>query len=103
PAPARNRFILPLIASVAVLVVLIGAIVVLAIVRSSKHDGGPVAGGSSNAPVSTAPSAAIDPCLVGTWQASSDRQQQDYPGIGAVTMIGHGQVTQIYPDGRVDD
>lgn len=102
--PARNRFILPLVASVAVLVLLIGAIVVLAIVRSGKHDsGGTVAGGSASAPASTAPSAAIDPCLVGTWQASSDRQQQDYPGVGAVTMIGHGQVTHVYPDGRVDD
>jgi hypothetical protein len=102
--PARNRFLLPLVASVAVLIVLIGAIVVLAIVRSGKHGGGgTVAVDSPGAPASTALSAAIDPCLVGTWQAASDRQQQDYPGVGAVTMIGHGQITHVYPDGRVDD
>jgi hypothetical protein len=99
--PARNRFILPLIASVAVLVVLIGAIVVLAIVRSGKAGPGPT--GSPIASGSTAPSAVIDPCLVGTWQASSERQQMDFPGVGAITMIGHGQVTHVYPDGRVDD
>ena len=102
--PTRNRYVLPLVASVAVLVLLIGAIVVLAIVRSNKSDGvgangspSPTTGGSS------APVAAIDPCLVGTWQASSERQQQDYPGVGPVTMIGKGQVTHVYPDGRVDD
>jgi hypothetical protein len=103
--PARNRFLLPLIASVAVLVLLIGAIVVVAIVRSGRHDGAPSANGTRTATgaASTAPSAAIDPCLVGTWQASSERQQLDYPGVGQVTMIGKGQITHIYPDGRADD
>ena len=33
------------------------------------------------------PSAAIDPCLIGTWQATSERQQQDYPGIGPITLF----------------
>jgi hypothetical protein len=101
--PTRNRFIGPLIASVAVLVLLIGAIVVLAIVRSGKHDvaTGPSAGPS--VPGSAPPSAAIDPCLVGTWQASSERQQQDLPDVGPITMIGKGQVSHIHADGQVDD
>jgi hypothetical protein len=87
---------------VAVLVLLVGAIVVVAIVRSGKPDGGN-AGGSPGASTSAGPSAAIDPCLIGTWQATSERQQQDYPGIGPITLTGHGQVTHVYPDGRVDD
>jgi hypothetical protein len=103
--PARNRYMLPLIASIAVLVLLIGAIVVLAIVRSGKNTAGP--GPSVSVPASgsasTVPVAAIDPCLVGTWQASSERQQQDYPSIGPITMIGKGQVTHVYADGQVDD
>src|SRR5947208_9586576 len=36
PAPTRNRYVVPLVASVAVLVLLIGAIVVIAIVRSGN-------------------------------------------------------------------
>lgn len=103
PAPTRNRYLGPLIASVAVLVLLVGAIVVIAIVRSGGKGGGPGGASSSGPPASVAPSAAIDPCLVGTWQASSERQQMDYPDIGPITMIGKGQVTHIYPDGQVDD
>jgi hypothetical protein len=101
--PTRNRFLLPLIASVAVLVLLIGAIVVLAIVRSGNKQ--PIAGPTATAPAtaSTGPSAAIDPCLVGTWQAASDRQTQDLPGVGSIVLIGKGQVSHVYPDGRVDD
>src|SRR5256886_12586443 len=101
--PTRNRYIGPLIASVAVLVLLVGAIVVLVIVRSGKHDVATGPTGTPTGPVSTAPNAAIDVCLVGTWQAASERQQQDYPSIGPVTMIGKGQVSHIYPDGQVDD
>src|SRR2546423_3587690 len=101
--PTRNRYLGPLIASVAVLVLLIGAIVVLVIVRSGKHDVATGPTGTPTGPVGTAPGAAIDPCLVGTWQAASERQQQDYPSIGPVTMIGKGQVSHIYPDGQVDD
>ena len=102
--PTRNRFLMPLIASVAVLVLLIGAIVVVAIVRSSDKQ--PIAGPSGNPTASAstaAPSAAIDPCLVGTWQAASDRQTQDLPGVGPIVMIGKGEVSHVYPDGRVDD
>lgn len=101
--PTRNRYMLPLIASLAVLVLLVGAIVVLAIVRSNKNTAGPGPSTSVSASTSTAPSAAIDACLVGTWQASSERQQQDYPSIGPITMIGKGQVSHIYADGQVDD
>jgi hypothetical protein len=102
-APTRNRFIGPLIASVAVLVLLVGAIVVLAIVRSGKHDVATGPTGTPTGPASVAPSTAIDPCLVGTWQASSERQQQDFPSVGPITMIGKGQISHVHADGQVDD
>ncbi len=103
PPPARNKFVLPLIASVAVLVLLIGAIVILAIVRSGNKPNPPGANGSPSASASAGPSAVVDPCLVGTWTTASDRQQQDFPGVGPITFLGQGAVSHIHPDGEVDD
>ncbi len=105
PAPPSQRRPLfgVLIAASAVLVVLVGAIVVLA--RSGKHN--EAGGGGTQTPVdttvSTGPSAAIDPCLVGTWRATSERQTQDYPGIGPVLLIGQGQTSHIHADGTIED
>jgi hypothetical protein len=102
PAPARRSFTGPLIASSAVLIALIAAIIVVAIVRSggSNQAGG---GGTATPSASTAPSAAIDSCLVGTWQATSDRETIDIPDIGPITVVGSGVTTHIHPDGRVTD
>jgi hypothetical protein len=102
PAHRRSLFGV-LIASSAVLVILVGAIVVLAIVRSGKHPD-PVATGLPTPTATTGgPAAAIDPCLVGTWKATSEHQQQDFPGVGAVTLTGQGEVSHIQADGTVDD
>jgi hypothetical protein len=105
-APPANRRSLfgVLIAASAVLVILVGAIVVLAIVRSGKHPD-PVATGTPTAgPASTAAaSAAIDPCLVGTWKATSEHQKQDFPSIGQITLTGQGEVSHVRADGTVDD
>jgi hypothetical protein len=102
PPPARNKYVLPLVASVAVLVLLIGAIVVVAIVRSGGKPNPPGANGSPSASVSAEPSSAIDACLVGTWTVSSNRQQVDIPSVGPVTFLGKGEVVHIHPDGEVD-
>jgi hypothetical protein len=92
-----------LIAASAVLVVLVGAIVVLAIVRSGKHPD-PVADGTPTpAPTTPGASPAIDPCLVGTWKATSEHQKQDFPGVGTVTLTGQGEMSHIHADGTVDD
>ncbi|OLB77549.1 MAG: hypothetical protein AUI14_15755 [Actinobacteria bacterium 13_2_20CM_2_71_6] len=101
--PPRRSFVGILIASSVVAVVLVAAIVVLAIVRSG---GKPDAHNDPTAPatsVSPAASAAIDTCLIGTWRATSERQQQDYPGVGPVILIGQGQTSHIHADGTVED
>ncbi len=102
PPPARNRFVLPLVASVAVLVLLIGAIVVLAIVRSGGKPNPPSGNGSPSISVSAGPSSSVDTCLIGTWTVSSNRQQVDIPSVGPVTFLGKGEVVHIHPDGEVD-
>ena len=77
-------------------------IIVVAIVRSSgNNQAGP--GASQTPSASVAPSAAIDACLVGTWQATADREQIDIPGIGPITVVGSGLVTHVHPDGSVTD
>jgi hypothetical protein len=105
PAPPGQRRSLVglLIAGSAILVVLVGAIVVVSIVRSSGHGDGNAGGTPTPGPPSAAASAAIDTCLVGTWRATSERQTQDYPGVGPVQLIGQGQVTHVHADGTVDD
>jgi hypothetical protein len=100
--PARRSFTGPLIASSAVLVVLIAAIIVVAIVRNSG--GNQAGGGGSPTPgPSPTPSPAIDACLVGTWQATSDRETIDIPDIGPITVVGSGLLTHVHPDGSVTD
>jgi len=102
PAHRRSLFGV-LIAASAVLVILVGAIVVLAIVRSGKT-GDPVAANTPTpVPGSTGPSAAIDSCLVGTWKATSEHQKQDFPSIGEITLTGQGEVSHVHEDGAVED
>jgi hypothetical protein len=105
PAPPANKRPLfgVLIASSAVLVVLVGAIVVVAIVRSGGKHAEPVATGTPTISVTDPPSAAIDPCLVGTWKATSEHQRQEFPSIGRVDLAGQGEVSHVHPDGRVED
>jgi hypothetical protein len=98
PPPPRRSFLGILIASIAVLVVLIGAVVVVAIVRGGKPDPTPTLAASDGTASPTA-SATIDSCLVGTWTASSDRQQISLDDIGSVTLIGKGTVAHFHPDG----
>ncbi len=102
PPPQQNRrpVTLILIAASAVVVLLIGAIVVVALARGKKGDNTPVADSTTAAP---GPSAAIDSCLVGTWQTTSEHQQQDYPDVGPVTLIGQGLVSHVKADGSVTD
>jgi hypothetical protein len=103
PTQQRRSWVGALIAGSAVLVVLVAAIVVLAIVRSgNKHEANGPTPPPTNGP-SAGPSAAIDTCLVGTWQATSEKQTQDIPDIGPVQMTGHGQVSHIHPDGTEED
>jgi hypothetical protein len=100
PPPQQRRALTPiLIAASALVVILVGAIVVVAIARSGKS-GTPQANSSS---ANTGPNAAIDPCLVGTWKATSEHQTQDLPGVGPVTMTGQGDVTHVHPDGTIND
>ena len=101
PQQQRRPVTLILIAASALVVVLIGAIVVVALARGGKKpDGTPVADSTTVPP---GPSAAIDPCLVGTWQATSEHQQQDYPDVGPVTLIGQGEISHVSADGSVTD
>jgi len=102
PANKRPLFGV-LIASCAVLVVLVGAVVVLAIVRSGGKHPDPVATGTPGGTTSTAPGAAIDPCLVGTWKATSEHQKQEFPDVGTVDLTGQGEVSHVHPDGAVED
>jgi hypothetical protein len=102
PQQGRRPVMLILIGAIAVVVLLIGAIVVVALARSGKGGGTPVAD-NSKAGTSPSAAAAIDPCLVGTWQATSEHQQQDYPGVGPVTLIGQGVVTRVHADGTAND
>jgi hypothetical protein len=97
PPPQRRPVIALLIAGCAVAVVLIGAIVVVALARSGKQggDGTSAAGGTTPGPAATG---AIDPCLVGTWKATQERQQQDYPGVGTVTLVGSGVPLSVSSD-----
>jgi hypothetical protein len=102
PPPTRRSFTGPLIASSAILVVLIAGIIVVAIVRNSG--GNQAGGGGTPTPgPSPTPSAAIDTCLVGTWQASSDRETIDIPDIGPITVVGSGLISHVHPDGSVTD
>jgi hypothetical protein len=91
PAPQRSRWWPALIASSCLLVVLVVAIVVVAMAKTGRRPGGPVAGPSA--------SALIDPCLVGTWRSASEQQQLDVTGVGPVTVTGSGVVLHIGPDG----
>ena len=102
PQPPRRSFTGPLIASSAILIVLIAAIIVVAIVRSPSHNGAG-GGGTPTPTVSGGPSASIDTCLVGTWKNTSDRQTLDIPGVGPVTFVGSDLVTHIHEDGTVEE
>ncbi len=91
PVPARSRWWPALIASSCLLVVLVVAIVVVA-----AHKGGPARRAGAGSPP---PSALIDPCLVGTWRTTADRQQLDVTGVGTVEVSGSGTVVHIGADG----
>jgi hypothetical protein len=91
PGQVRSRWWLPLIASSCLLVLLVVAIVVVAADRG-RRDRHPGAAGTS-------PSAVIDPCLVGTWRTTEDRQHLDVPGVGTVEVVGSGVEVHIGPDG----
>jgi hypothetical protein len=97
--PSRRGLIGVLIAGSVLVVLLVGAIVVVAIVRSGKHEPTSTAADGSSAPAS----AAIDTCLVGTWKVASEHMQLDLPQIGAVTLIGQGLLSHVHADGSVDD
>src|SRR6266700_3823249 len=100
PPPTQRRPVtLILVAACALVVVLIGAIVVVALARSGKKGDGTPAPNSTSA--AAGPSAAIDPCLVRTWQASSEHQQQDYPGVGSVTLTAQGEVSHVHANGTL--
>lgn len=90
PAPARSRWWLPLAASSCLLVLLVMAIVVVAAEKGGRHRTG-TAGPTG--------SAVIDPCLVGTWESTSDSQTIPVAGYGSVTVTGRGAVVRIGADG----
>ncbi len=99
PAPRRGLTGV-LIAGSVVVVLLIGAIVVLVIVRSGRHQAGgptpgPTGGGAGNA--------GVDSCLIGTWKAASEHMRLDLPQVGAIALIGQGLVSHVHADGSVDD
>ncbi len=91
PVPQRSRWWLPLAASSCLLVLLVLAIVVVAADKAGRRRIPGTAGPSATA--------AIDPCLVGTWESTSDRQTIQVTGYGPVTVTGQGAVVRIFPDG----
>jgi hypothetical protein len=91
PVPARSRWWLPLAASSCLLVLLVVAIVVVATDKAGRRRSPGTAGPTA--------SAVIDPCLVGIWESTSDRQTIEVAGYGPVTVTGQGTVVHIGPDG----
>jgi molecular chaperone DnaK len=91
PVPPRSRWWLPLAASSCLLVLLVVAIVVVAADKAGRRRTPGTAGPSA--------SAVIDPCLVGTWDSTSDRQTIPVAGYGPVTVTGQGAVVRIGRDG----
>lgn len=91
PVSARSRWWPALIASSCLLVLLVVAIVVVA-----ARKGGPAR--RAGAPGASS-SALIDPCLIGTWRTTVDRQQLDVTGVGTVEVTGSGTVVHIGADG----
>jgi hypothetical protein len=97
PLPGhRNPFVVPLIVLSAVLVLLVGAIVAVAVARSG---GGRTTGG----PGSPTPAASnlVDPCIVGTWRVISHEERVDLPPVGEVEFTGKepGARVTLRPDG----
>ena len=91
PVPPRSRWWLPLAASSCLLVLLVVAIVVVAADKAGRRRSPGAAGPSA--------SAVIDPCLVGTWESTSDKQTIPVAGYGPVTVTGQGAVVRIGVDG----
>ena len=91
PVPPRSRWWLPLAASSCLLVLLVVAIVVVAADKAGR--------GRSRGTAGPSASAAIDPCLVGTWESTSDQQAIPVAGYGSVTVTGQGAVVRIGQDG----
>lgn len=90
PVPSRSRWWLPLAASSCLLVILVVAIVVVAADKAGR--------GGTGTPGPSA-SAAIDHCLVGTWESTSDQQTIPVAGYGPVTVTGQGTIVRIGADG----
>jgi hypothetical protein len=104
PRGQRRPLVGVLVVGSVALVILVSAIIILVVARSGRPN--PVAADSSQSPGPTASpeaSAIIDTCLVGTWKATSEREQYDFAGVGPVLMVGQGQVAHIYANGTVDD
>ncbi|MFY1635370.1 hypothetical protein ACN27F_19200 [Solwaraspora sp. WMMB335] len=90
PPPNRGRsYLVPLVALGSTFAVLVAAIAVVLVIRS--------AGGSTAAPTD------IDPCVVGTWQVDSHREEValDEPfGKTTFTGTGPGAVVELGADGH---
>ncbi|HKT05791.1 MAG TPA: hypothetical protein VJT31_40290 [Rugosimonospora sp.] len=103
PAPARNPFLIPLIALCAAVVLVAAGIVVVVVVKSNNRN---QAGGTTTGPtLSPGASAAIDPCLVGTWTVTKATQQYSIAGVGTVQLAAQGatQTVVVRADGTAND
>jgi len=59
----------------------------------------PLRDGAVAATPSAAPSAAVDPCVVGTWKETTHEEVLLVPGVGDVRFTGQGAVDRFRPDG----
>lgn len=106
--PKKNNFLVPVLALSGVLVLLVIAIVVVAALKKDDTPTNPVAGPSTAAATkgaSAKASAAIDECLVGTWQTKTYTEQVAMDGVGNVpiSLDKNGSVIKFTPDGKLNE
>ena len=90
----------PALVAVAVVVAACGGSSAAPVTRSPSP---PAPGSSAPAPDSGTPSPTLDPCLVGTWDATATSVRLSFEG-GVTLTGGTGEVLTIAPSGRfVDD
>ncbi|MEV6931517.1 hypothetical protein AB0M46_44475 [Dactylosporangium sp. NPDC051485] len=108
---SRNKYLTPILALSGVLVVLVVAIVVVAVVKKGGDDkkadpqaGGPTGGATATATAKATgkPTAAIDTCVIGTWNTTQYTIQQVVENVGNVpiTLQKNGSTVKLTPEGH---
>lgn len=90
-----RSLLVPLVVLSATLVLLVAAIVVVGVLRS--RTGTPVVARTGAASSGTA--APVDPCVVGTWEQVSMREDVAFDQVGTVSFTGAGATLVLRADG----